>query len=320
MKLCSHATPRRKSDSAAELPEFGKTTRPSAAWDVRPGACGFGDGACANDTPASTPATTNALTVSQRTTQGRLVRAALGITQAFKPEARAPSPSALERVAEHQLCQTHESALIRDATESSVAESDGGVTAPCLDAVGDVQHLEPDLRAPRAAHPDVLRRYEVPVMAIRRADVGQGARCRAELELARLREPSGADPDTWTGARVIQPVLATAAGLDLRSRQVRALRPEAVRRQRVVVIVNRPREATLERNNRRERPVAEDGGTHATASPPLALAKRQLDDRREDDLVRHIEQPDPVLRVKIVNVVSFRSRARVSVLIDVPVF
>ncbi len=96
-----------------------------------------------------------------------------------RPQALGPSRS-LERHAEHQLRQAHEARLRADLAEGRAAHAwcSGRATFTVLVRFSTSRRMR---AAGAAREPDVLVGHEVPVVAVRRADVARscGARCPA---------------------------------------------------------------------------------------------------------------------------------------------
>ena len=155
---------------------------------------------------------------------------------------------------------------------------------------------------------------------MRRAHVVERARQRAEREGGRLRERRASS--ARCRCRTVAGDAARPGGGAMRSLRVPSVSaspvPGLTRCMRVKMLrvvgccvrtaIGKPLSM---RDDRRDRPVAEDRGADAALQPALAFTERQLDDRRDRDLVRHVEQADRVLGVEVVGVLHFgRRRSR----------
>ena len=175
-----------------------------------------------------------------------------------------------------------------------------------LHGVGEVQHFDLDLTAHAAAQADLLGGREVPVVAVRRAHVRQGARQRAE-RVGRRRDEA---PHRSARCRCRTSAGDAAAAGRRRDALVaacRRCRPSPVpglayctRVKRFVVLVwfrictGKPLSMPMIDEMVQSPRIA---APNAALQPALAFTERQFDDRRDGDLVRHVEQADRVFSI-----------------------
>ena len=160
---------------------------------------------------------------------------------------------------------------------------DAGVRAADLHRVGEVEHLEAELGADAAvAEPDALGRHEVPVVAVRRAHESSVRGIVPSVKLAGVErpEPSSHTPVPQSSVHA-EPAGGAMRSLRLPSVAVgRAVRPLHAREDvgRVGVGAVGQREAALERDDRRDGPVAEqdvaDPARSATSCLRRTAARR----------------------------------------------
>ena len=128
----------------------------------------------------------------------------LGASSMTQPRASAFGDDLSERIPERELRQPHEPGLSPRSGRTRIA---GGCRDPVRrDAVEQVDHLDLDLREPRAAEPDVLRDRQVDVLLRRRAHVGDGPRRVAEGVRGRGRERRRVQPRRRCVIRRREPV------------------------------------------------------------------------------------------------------------------
>ncbi len=139
---------------------------------------------------------------------------------------------------------------------------------------------------------DVLGGHEVPVVAVRRADVvaGCAAACRAcrwpaRSNAGRIQPEAGAarfdrcsaEPAGRCDALVAAAVGFGRAGAGIRRAASRVKMFEVL----VLVLNSRHREAALDRDDRRDRSSRRGSRRRRRLQPLLAFTERQFDDRRE---------------------------------------